>query len=475
MVLGAVALAFGVPALGAGRASSTLPVPLTGVRPLQTAVTDSVTFILPEKDSAFAHTRTAGASFVRIDMGWQYILRPAALKTKPKGFDPADPNDPNYDWGSVDAQVRDAVRHGLEPIVTVFGAPSWAIEPAPGLHGLGRPDPAAVAQFALAGARRFSGADPAHPRVRYWEAWNEPNHVGAAALKKGAADWYRTLVNDLGAAVDGVHRDNIVIAGSSSPFGTASSVAPMTFMRQLLCVGGGARPHATCSKTIHFDIWGHHPYTSGGPTHHAAGVNDASLGDLPEMGRLLDAAIRAHHVISSRKILFWVTEFGWDTNPPDPKGVPIALQTRWTAEALYRMWATGVSLVAWFRVRDDPVQSTFYQSGLYYRGSDIRRDRPKPTFYAFRFPFVAFRQGDRVFVWGRTPASDARRVVVEQLVGSRWRAIGTLRSDRYGIFSRIYSTSDDGSLRARLAGSADASVPFSLHVPPDHFYPIFGS
>jgi hypothetical protein len=193
------------------------------------------------------------------------------------------------------------------------------------------------------------------------------------------------------------------------------------------------------------------------------------------MARLLRRATRDKRVHSNRKVRFWVTEFAWDTNPPDPKAVPAALQARWTAEALYRMWDAGISLVAWWRIRDDPLRTSFYQSGLYFRGSSIARDRPKRTLYAFRFPFVAFAEDGRVFVWGRTPAGKPGRVAIEQSSSGAWKKLGTLTSDRFGIFSQRYATSDEGPLRARLLAKAEVSVPFSLQAPPDTFYYPFGS
>ena len=109
---------------------------------------------------------------------------------------------------------------------------------------------------------------------------------------------------------------------------------------------------------------------------------------------LLDAAVRAGTLQSRSRVPFWVTEFAWDTNPPDPKGVPERLHARWVAEALYRMWNQGVSLVTWFMLRDQPfTPSTPFQAGLYFRGEDgVASDKPKMALTAFRFPFVAFRQ-----------------------------------------------------------------------------------
>ena len=208
-------------------------------------------------------------------------------------------------------------------------------------------------------------------------------------------------------------------------------------MRAVLCMSAGARPRPTCSARSTFDAWTHHPFTSGGPTHHAASKDDVSLADLPEMRRLLTAASKAGHIRSARAPEFWVTEFAWDTRPPDPNplAAPIDLQARWTSEALYRSWKSGVSLFTWFLLRDE-LLSTPYQDGLFFRnGEDLRDARPKPTFYAFRFPFVAYRHGSKVSVWGRTPNGRPGAVSVQRWTGAAWRWTGTFKANRYGIFS----------------------------------------
>lgn len=117
-----------------------------------------------------------------------------------------------------------------------------------------------------------------------------------------------------------------------------------------------------------------------------------------------------------------------------------------------------------------PLATSFYQSGLYFRNW-----QPKRTLHAFRFPFVAFAESGKVFVWGRTPAGKLGSVVIEQSASGAWRKLGSLPTDRYGIFSQLYATPGVGPLRARLLDAGDVSVPFSLQVPPDHFYYPFGS
>ncbi len=331
--------------------------------------------------------------------------------------------------------------------------------------------------------------------MRYWQVWNEPNlsiqlmpqHDDGRIVSPG---WYRDMVNAMARTVHAVHRDNVVIAGGLAPFGgdindpsggpvgDQDRIHPLEFMRDLLCMSNGAKPEPTCDDKTEFDVWAHHAYTYGGPTHHAFNPDDVSIGDLPTMRRLLDAAAAAGHVRTSKKVAFWVTEFSYDSNPPDPRGLPLALHARWTSEALYRMWQSGVSLVTWFLLRDEPFPQEMFQSGLYFRGANgVASDKPKPALRAFRFPFVAFRQkGGGIRYWGRTPPGANKAVVVEQAQGRRWTRLVAPKVDRYGIFQgRVSSARGNGPLRTRLADRSDRSQPFSLDVPADFRFCPWGS
>ena len=278
------------------------------------------------------------------------------------------------------------------------------------------------------------------------------------------------MLNAFADAVHGVHADNVVIAGGTAPFTSADGtteqwgVGPLAFLRGVLCLGKNLRP--TCDARAKFDVWAHHPYTSGGPSHHANFPDDVSLGDLPKLKAVLDAGVRARKVVSRGRVRFWVTEFSWDTSPPDPQAVPLALQARWVSEAMYTMWRSGVSLVTWFTLVDSPFPDSPYQSGLYFVNG-----KPKPALEAFRFPFVALKAGTSLRLWGRTPGSKPGRVVVERQ-GSGWRRIATVRTDRFGIFN-VKRPFVAGVYRARFAG--EPTLAFSTTEPPDHFYRPFGT
>jgi hypothetical protein len=192
------------------------------------------------------------------------------------------------------------------------------------------------------------------------------------------------------------------------------------------------------------------------------------------MRSVLTAGIKSGNIVSSQPVEFWITEFSWDSNPPDPEAVPVHLQARWVAEALYRMWKTGISLVTWFTLRDEPLSQSFYQSGLFFGGTSLAMAQPKPAFTAFRFPVVGVPVRGGFFVWGRTPSGKPGQVIVQQTFKGGWNRLAILRTDQFGIFQKTFRRPLTGSVRAGLAGLPDRSTPFGLKPVPDRSYNPFG-
>lgn len=422
-------------------------------------------------EPAMRLTKPTGATFVRITLNWHDVAFAGP------GPDPSNPANDAYNWATADGQIRSAANNGLEPIVIVMRAPPWAHDGGLPAGTSTNPNPVAYRQFAEAVARRYSGSfvpdgGTALPRVRYWMAWNEPNRryflmpqFDGTTLR--SPEIYRPLVNALADGVRAVdfppgEPPNLVIAGGLAPLGITGSPSPMRFMRALLADG---------KPQVKFDIWSHHPYTSGGPTHKASGSGNVALGNLRTMRKLLNERFRAGRIDSTTsKAPFWVTEFGWDTKPPDKHryALPTGLHARWTAEALYRMWRNGISLVTWFKLRDNPFKLSRYQSGLYTVNGTRKR-----SFRAFRFPTVALRQPGRILIWGRTPKSTPGRVVIQIRVAKRWRKLTTLTANANGIFTRSLRTPyRSGSIRAKHGG--DTSLGFSLTPVADRYVNPFG-
>jgi hypothetical protein len=356
--IAALAAALAFPATGASVAS----------HPLTTGLAPSAEVYSGDQDVVFDRMHAAGMSSIDVAVDWVSI----APADKPASWKPADPSDPHYDWSSSDARVQAIARAGFQPIIVVATAPTWArMVPT---FPKSAPQPEDFAAFMHAAAERYSGRRPGFPRVRYWRIWSEPNisvyfkpQFNQTTKKFVSPDIYRNMVNRSAAEIHAVNKDNVVIAGGTAPFrdidpqvlALDKDWGPLKFMRRLLCVSDSGRP--TCASRVSFDIWSTHPYTSGGPTHHAELRYDVSLGDLPEMRATLAAAVKAGHVVSTERVRFWVTEFGWDSNKPDPCAVPLALLKRWVPEAVYRMWANGIEHVSWFRLMDDPLTVTIFQ------------------------------------------------------------------------------------------------------------------
>jgi hypothetical protein len=452
-----------------------LPAPAAAA-PLVTGVQD-----FDFTDTHFARVKAAGANVVKINVSWRKV----APDVPPAAFNPADPNDPGYNWAEVDAWVRAATARGLQPLLTVEQAPSWAERDKRGSRGTGNPDPVLFGLFGEAVARRYGGAFAGLPRVRIFEAWNEPNaqfflypqRLGGRNYSPGL---YREMVNRFAAGVHRVHADNTVVAGATFPFAVnranAISIGPYPFLRELFCLSEKLNVVPGCGPPVQLDVLSHHPYTSGGPTHRAGHTDSISLGDLPRLRRLLKAAVRKGRVVSRRSVPLWVSEFGWDSAPSDPKGVPLALHARWVSEALYRSWRAGVSLFVWYRLRDGPPEGAV-QSGLWFRcNTGIGCDQPKRnTLQAYRFPFVAFRTGKRVLVWGRTPGGVPATIAIERPRKGKWKRVRRLRTDAAGVFQARLRGRLKGRLRARVTSSGEAAVPFSLRRVRDRPFNPFGS
>jgi hypothetical protein len=479
-LLAVLAAACAALAIGAVPAGAALP-------PLQTGIS----FVPFDEEPAVAleHVKATGAQFAQTQVRWSEV----APSSRPAAWQPTDPADPHYDWDRIDRWVTDAVQTGLTPLLQIRSAPAW-VQRCPAAQidtgGPCNPDPAALADFATAAARRYSGQFGGLPRVQYWQGLNEPNlslffNPQFEGDKPVSPFLYRALINSFYAAVKAVDPSDLVLAAGLSPVAVPGSVAPMRFARLLLCMTGGKHPRPTggdCEGGVDFDIFDVHPYTSGGPTHEG-GVNDIELGDLGKLRTLLAAADRAGRIHGAfPHTPLWITEFSWDSNPPDPGGLPMRILDRWAAEALHEAWSNGVHTFFWFTLRDSPGVSGFPnaetpQAGLYFRGPTVAQDQPKEAMSAFRFPFVAYPRANGLEFWGRTPTSKNGKVTIQALKNGHWRKALVTRADTTGIFRgrapTHYGRNEHGKIRALYRGQG--SIPFSMRGIPDFFQPPFGT
>jgi hypothetical protein len=446
------------------------------------------------RDLALSRIRAAGATVVRIPVEWRYIVS----ANPPSGFKASDPASPAYDFKAVDAAVRETVAAGLTPLLVVSRAPAFAEAPSRWPYaypGSWAPDPTAFGEFATAVARRYSGSfpDPQQPastlpRVRLLQAWNEPN-LARYLEPQWVAErgrWrafspliYRQLLNAFYAAVKAVEPSDVVIAAGIAPNGEPAGVGRMTpvrFLRALLCLEGSAPPIVraprTCPEPPQFDVLAFHPLSFASPDLPAASSQDVAIADIAKVTALLAAARRAGTALPRTHKPLWVTELNWESNPPAAHGVPPRLQALWISRALHRLWVAGVALADWQFLVDPypdltlatPTGGTVQVSrpaGLYSPGpgGDFAAARAKPFLRGFTLPFDPLRVDRRhVRIWALLE-SPRQQVSLQRLAHrGAWRAIATLRADRYGVLNTLVAIRGATVLRIVSATGVSANA-----------------
>lgn len=431
-----------------------------------------------ERATALDETVAVGGSVARLPVSWRAV----APRSRPQGFDPTDPGDPNYDWSKLDAPIRDARAAGLQVILLVTSAPDWAeganrpdnapdvcqpSAPQCAAAGTWKPDPRELADFGTALARRYSGSFGSLPRVRDYQLWAEPNlenHLTPqwSGKKPKSPEHYAKMLNRFYRAIHGVKRSNRVVAGGTAPYGDARGAGrmrPMMWWRELMCLRGRQRLKTTgCARKAKFDVLAHHPInTSGGPEGSAIHPDDVSTSDLRHLVRALRFAERKGTVKPKGRHPVWATEIWWESKPPDPAvGNPsLRKQARWYSESLYLLRKQGASMVLLAQVQDDPYDgnpgrfTSNFQSGVYFADG-----RPKPAAAAIRFPFVPDRKrGRKVLLWGKAPA--AGKLIVEQRrSGKGARRVARIRVKAGEVFRERVRLGGSRPLRARVGGVA---------------------
>jgi hypothetical protein len=386
-----------------------------------------------------------GSGWVRLSVLWNEI----APAERPANFRAADPADPHYAWGSLDAAVRAATAAHQRILLTVYSPPAWALGKGPPGTIAWKPSPADLGAFAEAVARRYDGrfVDAAEssiplPAVADFQAWNEPNvpaeispqwvKTGPGRYRPFAPGWYRRMLNAFYAGVTRVQPHAFVLAAGLEPYGDPPGVNrmhPVTFEAALLCLDSLLRP-LPCPDPAHLDGIDAHPY-SVSPVSQALNVDDTSVSDVYRLVRVIAAAERDHRALPQGPKQTWVTEIEWGSDPPGTGGISLAVQARYLDLCFYSLWAQKVSHILWFGLSDrgdtDAYQvvgsGVFFASGL-----------AKPAARACAFPFVAIPSTrQQLTLWGRAPR--AGRVTIEVDVRSIWRRIATLQTTSGGIFA----------------------------------------
>jgi hypothetical protein len=276
------------------------------------------------------------------------------------------------------------------------------------------------------------------PRVSRWSIWNEPNQGGWLTPQYVVRDGrtqpvapvlYRELARAALAALrDTGHGGDDVMLGETAPIGRTGgdpakrNMAPVEFWRGLLCLdsrgrplGGSASATLACGRfePLAVAAAAHHPYARGGgaPPTAPSGPGEITTASAGRLELILDQAAALGRL--PRRLPVAYTEFGLQSNPPDPYfGVSLRDQAAWINQADWLAFRNPrIRSVAQYELRDEPDLAAF-QSGLRFVDG-----RFKPSYVAYRLPlWVSRDRSGTVLVYGQVrPARGGalERVLIE--------------------------------------------------------------
>jgi hypothetical protein len=314
------------------------------------------------------NVKEVGATVVRAWVVW-----PQAAPTRPANA--ADPFDPAYHLADVDELVRAAQLRGMEVLLTPWGTPRWA-------NGGKSPNFAPAntadwAKFVTALALRYSGRYPGYPYVRFWSIWNEPNlNQFLAPQYVGTKDTgpaiYAKLYRAAYGAIKAVNRVSQVAIGETSATGRDRPIGS-TFLQETHSPGKFAQLLAAQRPRVRFDAWSHHPYPTPltMPVTQKVKWPNVSLASLPRFEQSIDTWFHR------KNTPIWLTEYGYQTKPLQPRGVSLSKQAVNARSALQLASKDPrVQMFIWFTFRDDATNP--WKSGLL----TISGER-KPSFATF--------------------------------------------------------------------------------------------
>jgi hypothetical protein len=411
-----------------------------------------------------------GVDILRTNVIYGKVYRTPGDRKKPAGFVTEDNANPHYDWSATDNLVNLAKARGIKIQLTITGPmPVFGSDHPGKCKGGGActyaPSTREFGRFAQAVVQRYKG------RVDYYSAWNEPN-IGKSwltpryATAKGAGRYdyaaakYRKLyltAQRVIAKYDPAHRNRVL-------FGEVPSIAtPLPFLRATLCLDSrgnpfrGARARAQgCSghvgriPTLGIAV---HPYNQGalfGPQQRYKTPTSLTIAQLPRLHRLLDGAYR-HKRISSGARDVYVTEFGFQSKPPDHSfgAASLSDQARYINESDRLFYGDPrVKWVSQYEFTDDPDVSAF-NTGLRLFSGQL-----KPSYGAYRMPIVVTRRSaNSVEVWGQVRPGGSSSVAIQaEAAGGSFTTVKTVRTTSHGFIRLNVNRKSAFRLKWRLSG-----------------------
>ena len=445
---------------------------------------DGVTQRTPElAPEVVPEWKATGMDVARVLVVWSYVAPGSDRITRPAGFDPSNPDDPQYNWAPVDEVVNLLTAQGIEPILNLTGyIPFWgSLEPSLRRNRY-KPDPKQFSVFAKAAAQRYAG------RVKRFIVWNEPNlpdwlqpqnTCNGGHCVPSSPQQYREIARLAVPAIKEGAPGAQVFGPALAPKGQSATTInartrPLAFLRSLGCVDGKLRKDrrsAGCKsfKPITLDGIAYHPHsTTFAPDRGYTNPDDANLADSARLLKTIDGVQKAGGLVNgagaSKKFDIYYDEFGYQTNPPDALlGVSLAQQSSWLQWSAYKAYRQPrVRMLIQYLWRDDPINTRVesdkyggWQSGLYRFDGNA-----KPARKSFPNPFwVDLPKGrSTATVWGQVRPGGAAQVTVQKGSGTSFTTLKALTTDGQGYFHFTTTVSKKTTMRFRYTDAGGHTV-----------------
>jgi hypothetical protein len=438
----------------AGLASSAAPA--SAARGIAWSMADDAVLsgVHGDPEPIVARWHDAGVRNVRLFAQWSHLAPEPNAARVPAGFDGKADDAYAPGLAELDRRIDLVRRHGMTVTLVVTGpAPVWgSLEPSR-RNGRWRPSPARFGDFARAVARRTTG------RVQDWIVWNEPNVAtwlqpqntcARGRCRPASPHAYRKLAQAGHDAIRGFDGTGRIAIGATSPKGdpvprtTNGTTPPLTFLRELACVDARYRRKTTgdCRgfRAPRANALAYHPHSNGFPPgYRSPRPADARMGDLGRLTAVLDRLTAAGRlkVLGAKRFPLWLTEYAYETNPPERKrGVSLAQQSAWSQWGWWIAWNhPRVQMLAQYEWMDEGdadirVNPPGWQSGLRFFDG-----RPKPIALAFPNPIFGYRTARAGTIWGQVrTATGALSVRLERRTPSGWATVRTVTTDARGAF-----------------------------------------
>jgi hypothetical protein len=171
-----------------------------------------------------------------------------------------------------------------------------------------------------------------------------------------------------------------------------------------------------------------------------------TIANLPRLSNALDRIDRAYGQHRQGGVPLYLTEFGYQTNPPTPLGVSLRQQSAYLNESEFIAYTNPhVRTLSQFLLVDDrpkrhaPNRLAAY-GGTFQTGLEFIGGRRKPSYASYRLPIYlpapSVARHHTLRVWGlvRIAPNDSDQRVAVEFLGRRsrrgWRRIALVRADR---------------------------------------------